>query len=1477
MKRLVCIMLMTLMTLMLSAASFTSLWKKVRDAEDKDMPKTALEYIMKIEQKAEKEQNYGNLLAAMVKELYMQREVSGDSLKSAMARMTARQQTWRNSGHGVEATLASVAKGKLSKKDIDSLLHSPDSALYRKSNKAAEYAPFIVNGDDSRYFSNDLLSLIILSYDRGVSTTDILEECYGKDNKIVAWRRIEEAINRENTNGGKIAIIDKALEEWKGWKGLNTLRNRRSYLTQPQYRASINKNIVSTSDVVKVNFRNVKNIDALTIKLKSDKGVEKTVRQVFNLPNAWDYIRDTTAVVGQLPLGKWTLSIVDDKGAVPTDVDSLYVTDLKVIVQQLPKKEKRIVVVNSVTGKEEPDAIVHRKGKHMEYYSATKGEDTAMPSDDIYSSFSYSKPTAHNSYLDIYTDRAIYRRGQTVYVTAISHSLFDGKETLPNVSERVNISLRDTRGKEVMTKSAVTDTYGTATMEFEIPNEGTNGTYRLAGVGSALKTAYIKVEDYKRPTFDVKLERQDSDASSDDKAPLPDTVMVRGIVKMYSGVPVANAKVIYEVKRRNGWWIGEWKAKTLQKDTIYTDADGTFTAKMPTTLPENVDTTWYYCYRYTLSATVTDTAGESHSQSLTLFKKNDRPIKPETPSKPEPVTVSANNFGEKGEATITLRNAGQTYAFYTLCAGDKVMEKSCIEFTDSTTYALKYKEEYGDGVTFAVAWVKDGRMYNKSLSVEKYLPSKKLSMEWSTFRDKLYPGQTETWTLRIKNPDGTPSQAQVTAVMYDKSLDAIMPFAWKFSEHRSLSLPSMYWNTNRMGECNLWSSMKLKLLAEKLLSFSQISPEFMFDRYLSYSYGGRGEMDELPLMKGGMMVMSAKAERVMADGEAPMNVGATMENDAAGDNDNDAVKVEMRSDFNETAFFLPRVQADKNGVATLKFTMPESVTTWKFMALAHDKEMRYALMDTTAITQKKIMVQAKMPRFLRIGDKATISATVANLMEKNQTVTIKFFVKDAETEKTVYKASKKVTTQAGRTAPVVFAYNVEKEGDLLCGFTAEIPGFSDGEQYLIPVLTEEEIKEDTTTIVVNPRKMMMEALPAMTVPKSRNAIALAHAIYANVITAKIKNTPVSAANDNVLVQLLNLQNADGGFSWYGGMRSNGYITIEVLKTLARLNLMCGKQTNTEYMMDRAFVYASKQMEAEMQRMKKYDVRYLSYTALDWLYTLAISNRDGGSAESFFRKMIYEETKGDDMQTKAVAAITLNENGKRKKAAEFAESIKQHTVYREDMGRYFDSYRALYSWCDYKIPTHTMCVEALENVTPNDEQTISEMLRWLVSAKRTQRWDNPVNTVNAIYALYNAKDTTIMSTYTVNPADLKGALKITREVSGIMKVGEKVKVKLTIEADRDYDFVTVTDNRAACLEPVNQLSGFRGGYRWGYYAEMRDSKSIYHFDQMSKGRHVVETEYYVNRTGEYQTGNATVVCEYAPEFRGSVEAITIKTK
>ena len=1527
MRRLLLLMVMVIFSFQCSifnkavAQSYKSLWKQVRTAEEKDQPKSALEAIEKISRKAEKQKDYGNLLAAMMKELYFQREIAPDSLKAAKARLAERRAQWRKEGKGVEATLAQFTiynlQSTVYSSFVDSLMASPDSALYRKAGKAHGYAPFIEKGEDSRYFDNDLLSLIILSDDKGVKTTDLLEKYYGKDNKVVMWRRVEEAISDESNPGKKIALIDKALTEWKDWKEINELRNRRADITRPQYYATISEEVVTTRKDVMLFFRNVRNIHSLKITLNSDKGATRTFTHDFKWKSEWEYIEKDSVSLGMLPFGKWKLTI--SGGETEEEIGTLYVTDMKVIEMALPENRLRVVVADATTGEPVEGATVYyRRQRDKEqvardrsvtdkngecviakkdvgmygndYYTyATKGEDTAMPPSAIWTNYRAGKAQAVQNYLELYADRAIYRRGQTVHVTALCHAVLNGKETLPSPRERVLLSLRDRRNREVAQKTVVTDEYGTATADFLIPEEGENGMYHISGMGSARGSVSFRVEDYKRPTFEVSLD--DANANLNPNAN-KDTTVIVGTVKTYSGVPVANAKVAYEVRRMAGFWYGG-SGESLLKDTLYTDADGKFYATMPMPLPRSVDEKWYYLYRYILKAEVTDNTGESHSKSITLTRENDRPLKPHAPEKPKHVSASAESFNEKNEpVVITLRNPNaNVYAFYTICAGDSVIEKSMIEFRDSTTYALTYKEEYGDGVTFSVAWVKDGEMVNDNVQIKKFLPSKKLTMEWGTFRDKLYPGQTETWTLWVKDEgrkmkdEGDKGKVQVMAVMYDKSLDAITPHKWRFADNRSLFLPTMGWNTGSIGSCSFWGSKPQRVLEYKNLLFNRIAEEFNFGN-MGYYYSGPPMLYAKAGKMNDVMMLEREAPLMMAQEES-VTVGYASRDESASDGE-ESESVETRKDFSETAFFLPQVLTDRNGVATLKFTMPESVTTWRFMALAHDKEMRYALMDTTALTQKKIMVQAKMPRFLRVGDKSTVSASVANLMEKNQKVTVNFTVKDAETEKVMHSESKSVVTEAGRTASVTFAYDVKQEGDLVYCFTAKIPGFSDGEQHLLPVLTEKELEPDTAAIVVNPRKMLMEALPELQVPKSCNAVTLAHAMYANVVAALLRDTIVSPANDNVLAQLINLQHADGGFAWYSGMRSNKYVTIEVLKTLARLNRMVsdkgqGTREKTQFMMDKAFAYAKNAMTEEMREMKKHDTRYLSSTALDWLYTLAISGKDGGSAESFFRKMIYEETKYDDMQTKAVSAITLNENGKKKKAAEFVESIKQHTVYRADMGRYFDSYRAAYSWCNYRIPTQTMCIEAMKDVTPEDEQTIGEMQRWIVSAKRTQRWDNPINTVNAIYALHDVKDSTILATYTVKPEDIQGALTVSRELKAggkaveSLKVGEKVKVRLTIVADRDYDFVTVTDNRPACLEPVNQLSGYCWYGFWGCYAEMRDSKSVYHLDKMAKGTHVIETEYYISRTGEYQSGNATVVCEYAPEFRGNADAFELKVK
>ena len=285
-----------------------------------------------------------------------------------------------------------------------------------------------------------------------------------------------------------------------------------------------------------------------------------------------------------------------------------------------------------------------------------------------------------------------------------------------------------------------------------------------------------------------------------------------------------------------------------------------------------------------------------------------------------------------------------------------------------------------------------------------------------------------------------------------------------------------------------------------------------------------------------------------------------------------------------------------------------------------------------------------------------------------------------------------------------------------------------------------------------------------------------------------------------------------------------------------------------------------------------------------------------------------------------------------KAKEYAQSLKQYTVMTEEMGRYYDTGRANYSWCDYKIPTEVAAIEALKSITHEDQTTINEMLRWLLQEKRTQTWDTPINSVDAVYAfllgnlsVLSGQDQTVLAIdgkklesptatagigyvksavqptskmktltakktstgtswgavyaqFMINTSDISqsySGITLEREIirKGDLKVGDKVKVRLTITSDRDYDFVQVIDKRAACMEPVNQLSG----YHWGYYSAPKDCSTNYYFDNLSKGKHVIETEYYIDRSGRYNTGTCTVQCVYSPEYRATEKSETIEVK
>lgn len=1009
-------------------------------------------------------------------------------------------------------------------------------------------------------------------------------------------------------------------------------------------------------------------------------------------------------------------------------------------------------------------------------------------------------------------------------------------------------------------------------------------------------------------------------------------------------------------------------------------------------------------------------------QKFTLFSMKDtHPVEPTT----EWYYQTAKTFPRDGKSVYVQVGSSENGAHivYSIIAGNKLLEKGAWELGDSiVTLPFSYREEYASGVVINYSFVKNGECYTRKISIARPLPEKKLNITWKTFRDRLTPGQKEKWTLHITTPDGKPAKAQLMSVLYDKSLDQLAEHTWEMSLGFSQWLPDCYWKSNlKYYKMGLAGTYPTKYYDEKELDVDKFDGKyFSFSAYmqavllskLERSYGGTVEavrIEKHSSVKDELVRDEAKVMRSRGNQMARVGAAAPSANKVfdvveempqfVGGSGSDAGpfldKVQVRENMNETAFFYPALESDNQGNVAINFTLPESVTTWKFMGLAHDKEMRNGCLVDEAVAQKTVMVQPNMPRFLREGDKSTIVVKLFNTSDKKVNGNARMQILDAETQKVVWQKTQNYSIDAEGSATISFDVQGLKEGVYINKVVAAGNGYSDGEQHYLPVLGNRELVVNTLPITLhqqgeqsfdlsrlflnkegkqakgaenakvtveytnNPSWLMVKALPSISNPDEEDAISLMSAIYANTITTHIqkhlsleKQPEQNLSQETIRLQnqvekLKKLQNADGSFSWWKGMKGSRYMTTSVAEMMVRLNAVAGVQKSTAKMLTSAIDYLSWQTAQEVREMRKQEEKKHkvspSEQALHYLYILSMDGRKMKQNQEADKTYLLEKMSkmtGDfTIYGKARAAVVLAKNSQqntdyREKAGEYLQSVNEYAVYSEEMGRYYDTRKALYSWRNYKIPTQVSVIEAMQMLKPNDKQTIEELQRWLLMSKRTQSWDTPVNTVDAVYAFmkgnesnWNRKaenavlkldgkllpmpqDSTTLgyvktekagkaSTLSINKksdytswgavyaefkqpvseiASLESGIKVRRVIvpaesqgrgKAQAKVGEKVKVTLIITADRDYDFVKIVDKRAACLEPVNQLSG----YQWGMecYVSPKDNTTNFYFDRLSKGKHFVEMEYYVDRKGDYQSGSCTAECTYSPEFGGRTEA------
>ena len=1814
MKRNIITLLITVFAMLQATAqTYDNLWKQADIIAQKDQPKSEIGVMKKIISKATAAKDYGQLLAAEIRQAILWREISPDSLTPNVKRMEtealkAKDPVLKAVRYAVLGKVYREVNGKKSEEFFKKALEQPE-LLAR--NASTGYVPLTLKGVDGSSFNNDLLHLIgfeadskeayLLMYtyynkvgNRGAACLCAykLIEKYRQDDvrevrKSKYLNTIDSLIHvyQDIPEAGELAVehfrfmegatdakpldklnyINYALSRWGGWSRMNVLRNAQKRLTEPMFQVQDMPLVLRPSEKkwVHLNVRNLQNLkisisrlnitadneynaqDEATYKMllkKTTKLHQKDFsRNYYGRPD-YEEVKDSIEIGGNLPLGAYLMEVTSDNTGIAPQRELFYVSNLAVMIQQLPDDRHRYVVVNATDGQpiagakielynqrydfktKKDKRIVHARLTTDEngeaYFKNVDGEvlvstnnDKFTPAKYIYLSRTryYEKKDDETKY-QLFTDRAIYRPGQKVHATAISYTVKKGLDaSVPGKSMELKFVLSDANWKQVAEQKVTTDEYGTASVDFELPKEGKTGQYSISVNGTA--SEYFRVEEYKRPTFEITFPKVN------EKYNWGDTVVVKASAKTYAGVPVQGAKVEYQVTRRNQlWWWGAGSAGQLVKtDSCVTREDGTFDVEIPLEASlsgkDETDMSNFMriarFFNFEVSAIVTDISGESHEgvmslplgtkptiltvnlpkrieadslktvtfayrnasgmpissrlkyridegewndaeanapvsikeyassassassslvwksgvhqleaicgqdtlqQKFTLFSMKDtHPVEPTT----EWYYQTAKTFPRDGKPVYIQVGSSENGAHivYSIIAGNKLLEKGAWELGDSiVTLPFTYKEEYASGIVLNYSFVKQGKCYTRMMSIARPLPEKKLNIAWKTFRNRLTPGQKEEWTLKITTPDGKPAKAQLMSVLYDKSLDQIAPHSWNFSLGFYQSLPNCYWKHNLTFRLFYLNGVyPTKYYDEKQLDVDKFDGKF-FSYYaymqavelckLERSSGGtveavRIQKDELVREEAKVMrIRGSKMARVGAFAPSVNKVFDVVEEmpQFAGGSGSDAGqfldKVQIRENLNETAFFYPALESDNQGNVAINFTLPESVTTWKFMGLAHDKEMRNGLLVDEAVAQKTVMVQPNMPRFLREGDKSTIVVKLFNTSDKKVSGNARMQILDPETNKVVWQKTQNYSIDAEGSATISFDVQGLKEGVYINKVVAAGNGYSDGEQHYLPVLSNRELVVNTLPITLhqkgeqnfdlsklflnkegkqakgaeeakvtieytnNPSWLMVKALPAISNPDEENAISLMSAIYANTITTHIQKTlsldnhsqknlsQESIRLQNQVEKLKKLQNPNGSFSWWKGMKGSRYMTTSVAEMMVRLNAIAGVQKSTARMLTSAIDYLSWQTAQEVKEMKKQEEKKQkvnpSEQALHYLYILSMDGRkmkqNLEADKAYLLEKMSKMTGDFTIYGKARAAVVLARNSQqnaayREKAGEYLQSVNEYAVYREEMGRYYDTRKALYSWRNYKIPTQVSVIEALQMLKPNDKQTIEELQRWLLMSKRTQVWDTPVNTVDAVYAFmkgnesnWNRKaenavlkldgkllpmpqDSTTLgyvrtekagkaSTLSISKksdytswgavyaefkqplseiASLESGIKVSRKVENQKKakVGDKIKVIITITADRDYDFVKIVDKRAACLEPVNQLSG----YQWGMecYVSPKDNTTNFYFDRLSKGKHFVEMEYYVDRKGDYQSGSCTAECTYSPEFGGRTEA------
>ncbi len=406
------------------------------------------------------------------------------------------------------------------------------------------------------------------------------------------------------------------------------------------------------------------------------------------------------------------------------------------------------------------------------------------------------------------------------------------------------------------------------------------------------------------------------------------------------------------------------------------------------------------------------------------------------------------------------------------------------KLNNKKTFDFPISENDRGGFGVNQLYVKDNRFYVTSSNIYVPWSNKELNVSFDTYRDKTLPGSEEKWKVKITGNKGEKLAAEMLASMYDASLDQFKPHSWNnlssiwpnYSQYNKWQARQNFIPVNSFEK--YWSEKYLEQ-KEKIYDALNYLPNFNTHIVL------RGAVSMTNDMAAPAMMERKDLEEVVVIGYGSKKVsnlagevaGLQIMDSAAKGSTNqpnppeliDQSQIQIRKNFNETAFFFPELRTDKDGNIEFSFTMPEALTKWKLMTLAHTKDLASGYAEKTVITQKDLMVQPNAPRFLREGDKIEFSAKIVNLGDKEVSGQAELQLLNASTLNPVDGWFKNIfpvqhfTAAAGQSTVVNFSIDVPTNFNnaVVYRIVAKAGNASDGEEAAIPVVTNRMLVTET--------------------------------------------------------------------------------------------------------------------------------------------------------------------------------------------------------------------------------------------------------------------------------------------------------------------------------------------------------------------------------------------------------------------------------